>query len=171
MPEPATVNPLCTWEDITDRIGQAGAALRVDDDPSTMNSVLVRATVKVLGYLFLNYHDANSGTINGLAASNWVKEATADVGAYLLCKRRAHTVPSSIADDYKERITELKQLMYCQTQLPDVAQSKANVPVMSNQRITLWPFPRVVSVEGKSTGNAENYDQFTDTTDQFDYSI
>jgi hypothetical protein len=55
--------------------------------------------------------------------------------------------------------------------LPDVYESKANVPVLSNQRVTLTPVPRIVTVTQKSTGKPQNYPQFADNQDGLDYGI
>jgi phage gp36-like protein len=123
----------------------------VDDDPTTQTDVLESAAVEVNGYLQLNYDP------DQLAASNWVRFKTRDVAVYLLCLRRNMPPPQSVQARYDKAIEDLEKVQAGGMRVPDVAERKANVPVLSNQRVTLTPFPRVVNVPGKSTGKPENY--------------
>lgn len=159
------ITTYCTWADVTARISAAAADLRLDDAPATKTDILETSAVEVNGYLQLNYD------VPVLAASNWVRFKTRDIAVYLLCLRRNHPVPVSVAAQYEKAIKDLERVQAGEMMLPDVAQAKANVPVLSNQRVTMWPFPRVQTVTGKSTGNQEGYTPSNDALDFFDYSI
>lgn len=159
------ITTYCTWPDVTNRLSAAGAAFRVDDDPSTKTDVLESAAIEVNGYLQLRY-----GT-TALAASNWVRFKTRDVAVYLLCLRRNHPVPKSVQARYDAAVEQMEQVAAGMLNLPDVAEPKENAPVLSNQRVTMWPFPRPQNVEGTSTGTREGYTPHNDNLDNFDYSI
>jgi hypothetical protein len=48
---------------------------------------------------------------------------------------------------------------------------KAAVPVLSNQRVRLTPFPQAITETGRSTGTQEGYTPNNDNYDNFDYSV
>lgn len=153
----------CSWADVTNRIGTGGADDRVDDDPTTQTDVLESAAVEVNGYLQLNYEPSQ------LATSNWVRFKTRDVAVYLLCLRRNAPPPQSVQAMYEKAIADLEKVQAGLLRVPDVYERKANVPVLSNQRVTLSPFPRVVNVPQKGTGNPEDYPAHNDNQDNFEY--
>lgn len=155
----------CSWPDVTNRLGVDGADARIDDDPTTQQDVLESAAVEVNGYLQLTYE------ISALAQSNWVRFKTRDIAVYLLCLRRNHPAPQSVQAQYEKAIADLERVQAGAMKVPDAYESKANVPVLSNQRVTLSPFPRVVNVPGKSTGKQEGYAPFNDQLDNFDYGM
>ena len=154
----------CSWADVTSRIGADGADARIDDDPATQTDVLESAAVEVNGYLQLNYAPAR------LATSDWVRFKTRDVAVFLLCLRRNSPPPQSVQAMYEKAVADLEKVQSGKTRVPDVAEDKANVPVLSNQRVTLTPFPRVQNVPGTSTGKREGYVPNNDNQDQTDYS-
>lgn len=154
----------CTWPDVTNRIGAEGAEFRIDDDPATQADVLQSAAIEANGYLQPRYEPAT------LAQSNWVRFKVRDIAVYLLCLRRNMPPPASVEDRYKAALEAFARIEAGTSRVPDVYENKASVPVLSNQRVTLTPFPRVVTVTGKSTGTAEDYTQHTDTRDQTDYA-
>jgi phage gp36-like protein len=159
------VTQYCSWSDVQKRISAEAADLRLDDDPSAREDVLDEAAVEVNGYLQLAYE------VPSLALSTWVRFRARDIAVYLLCLRRNHPVPNSVQQRYDDAIELLEKVRQGQMRLPDVAEDKASVPVLSNQRVEMIPFPRLKTVTGKSTGSPEGYSQHTDTTDTFDYSI
>ena len=159
------ITQYCDWPTVQKRISAEAAELRLDDDPSAKDDVLDEASVEINGYLQLNY------TVENLAASDWVKFRARDIAVYLLCLRRNHPPPRSVQARYDKAIKDLERCAAGLIRLPDVAEHKANVPVLSNQRVQMIPFPRVQTVQGTSTGNPQNYSQHVDATDQFDYSI
>lgn len=161
------VTQFCSWLDVTNRISVAAASLRVDDaDPdidTLKTDVLDSASVEVNGYLGVNY------SAETLVQSEWVRFKTRDIAVYFLCLRRNHPPPVSVQERYDKAIADLEKLESGVKRLPDVAEEKANVPVLSNQRVSLSPYPRVQSVQGKSTGKQEGYSPHNDN-DRFDYS-
>lgn len=155
----------CSWDDVAKRLSVAGARLKVDDDLDAQQDVLDEAATEVNGYLELIY------PIAGLALSARVKYYTRDIACYLACIRRGNPAPKVIEDRYNATIEALKLLMRGSMTLPDVAQSKANAPVLSNLRVRNFPVPQVKVVTGTSTGTPAGYSQFADEWDVIDYSI
>ena len=160
-----SITTYCTWSDVMKRVSAEAADLRIDDDPSAKTEVLEDAAIEVNGYLQLLYEVAD------LARSNWVSVKTRDIAVYLLCIRRNHPAPKSVQMRYDKAIQDLERVQAGATKVPDVAENKANVPVLSNQRVIMSPFPRVQTVTGKSTGKQEGYSPHDDQQDLFDYSI
>ena len=154
-----SITTYCSWSDVTNRLGADGADARIDDDPTTQTDVLESAAVEVNGYLQLHY------AIAQLVLSNWVRFKTRDVAVFLLCLRRNHPVPQSVQFLYEKAIADLEKVRDGKMQVPDIGKTKADVPVLSNQRVTLWPYPQVRTVPAKSTGTPEGYSQNTDPTD------
>lgn len=155
----------CSWDDVAGRIGADGADRRVDDDPSRKADVLRRSTVTVNGYLLPLY------SATALAASDWVREATADIAAYYAGGRRNNPAGRTLTAQYEEVVAQLKLMQKGAIPLPDVAQRKASAPVLSNQRVQLSPVPHTVTVPGTSTGTPQGYSQHADNTDPLDYAI
>lgn len=160
----SAVTLYCAWSDVTARIGAEGAELRLDDDPSAQTDVLESAAVEVNTYLQLLY------PVEQLARSNWIRFKTRDVALFLLCLRRNHPPTQSVQFMYDKAIADLEKVAAGLLQVPDIGKTKADVPVLSNQRVTLAPFPRVQTVPGKSTGTPAGYDQASDDQDAFDYN-
>jgi len=155
----------CTWKDVQARLSQAGAALKIDDDPSTQADVLAEAAVEVNGYCLLDYTPA------ALAASDWVRYAARNIAAYLACTRRGNPAPQGVQARYEAAIVALARVQAGAATIPDAARRKTQAPVLSNQRARQWPVNEVKTVEGTSTGTAAGYTQFTDPFDLLDYSI
>jgi phage gp36-like protein len=162
----------CTLADLQNRLSDDGVNLRVDDKPTVTTAVINRATTKLDGYLRPRYDP-----VTQLAASAWVTEACATVAAYYLCGRRANPVPATLRRDFEDLINpdgksgELQLIRRDQMNLPDVPMRKVEVPVLSQPRIRLDPFPRTVIERNRSTGQAQGYTQHADRLDFFDYSI
>lgn len=158
-----SVTTYCAWSDVTNRIGTEGAEFRTDDDPATQTDVLESAALEVNQYLQSRYEPT------ALATSNIVKFITRDIAVYLLCLRRNLPPPASVEERYKAALERLAKIESGAARVPDIYESKASVPVLSNQRVQMWPFPMVKTVVQKSTGQQENYPAQNDNTDANDY--
>jgi phage gp36-like protein len=154
-------SPYCTEDDLADRISFDGTNLRVDDNPpDILGNVINRASAEVRRYLLRRYSDAN------LAMSEWISMATADIACYLLCKRRANSVPSSIAEAYRQVIADLKYMQFGQLQVPDVAPIAQPIPTLTNIDMRLWPSPHPRVMRARSTGGSPtNYPERVDWAD------
>lgn len=161
------VTQYCSWADVTNRISVAAASLRIDDadpDLATLKAdVLDSAAVEINGYLGVNYAAAT------LAQSEWVRMKCRDIAVYFLCLRRNHPAPVSVLERYDKAIADLEKMESGVKKLPDVAEDKANVPVLSNQRVNLSPYPRVQNEQNNLTGKQEGYIPNNDGN-QFDRS-
>ncbi|WP_020475713.1 phage protein Gp36 family protein [Zavarzinella formosa] len=156
---PAIVPPLTTRARIESRIGQLGADLRIDDDSLSLDDVIADATTEAKGYVSRLYSD------DALASSNWIELKVRDIAAYFLCLRRLNDAPPSAKLAYDKAIADLEKIQSGETQIPDAAMTKQAAPVLTNQRLRLWPFPNIVNVPSRSTGNPEGYYSHDDPTD------
>jgi phage gp36-like protein len=155
----------CTWDDVVGRLSAEGAERRVDDDPSRKVDVMRRATAEVNKYLLTHY------TATALAASEVVKEVTADI-AWFFASGRRNNPPSAVAREAFERAVKyLEDVHAGDFILPDTAARKGSAPTLSNQRALQYPVNRVATVTGTSTGRPEGYLQHNDNLDWVDYSI
>jgi hypothetical protein len=121
---------LCTLTDLQQRISVLGVSLRVDDDPSTVNQCLQRATNRIKFYTADLYDnqviqdDADSG--------GWTNDRATDLAVYYLCGRRLNPVPVSAKDDYEEAKLELEAVKSDLARIPDVAMRHTSAPTFSN---------------------------------------
>jgi phage gp36-like protein len=157
----------CTQNDITNRLSADGITYRTDDNPPTaLGDVITDAGTTIDEYLFFLYDPVQ------LATSDWVRERAADIATYLLCERRGNPVPPGIAAKYERTVEKLEQVRLGQRAVPNLPIRKEQAPVLSNVRVRLDPFPRVVVEPSNSTGKPQGYDQHRDSLDwNFDYSI
>ena len=160
----------CTIDDVANRISKDGIFARIDDvPPDAYGDCIDEASRMIDEYCYLQYG-------SNLALSNVVKHWTANIATYLLCTRRGNPAPVGIVHDrYERAMKTLEAVLHNGRQIPDIAQLKSAVPVMSNVHIQPWPYPHTV-VEGstrRSTGTAAGYRRNTDTLDApiYDYSI
>lgn len=158
------ITTYCTWADVTARIGAEGAEFRTDDDPATQTDILENAALEVNQYLQARYDPT------ALATSGIVRFLARDIAVYLLCLRRNMPAPASVEDRYKAALERLAQIESGLARVPDIYETKAAVPVLSNQRVKMWPFPMVKTVVQKSTGQQENYPAQNDNNDLTDYT-
>jgi len=133
------------------RLSSTGVSLRLDDDATAVTQVIEEATIEVNGYCQLLY------PISELAASDWVCLKCTDIAMWFLCARRNNPVPQVVQDRYDKALADLERVRAGSLQIPDAGMSKAAVPVLSNQRVRLWPFPHVVTERSQSTGTPEGY--------------
>lgn len=158
--------PYCTSTHIQKRISQIGIDLRVDDDPTSVASVIEEASIEINGYAELKY------STQSLTSSEWIRLKCTDIATFYLCQRRLNTAPKSASDRFEKAIADLEKVMMGVLTIPDAPRRKAAVPVLSAPRIRLTPFPRTVVEQSRSTGQAQGYAQNTDRTDFFyDYVI
>lgn len=156
----------CTTTDLVNRMSAEGVQYRIDDDPPTaLGDVLAEAADTVDEHCWTMYSQA------ALAGSSWIKERCADIAAYLLCERRGNPVPPGIAQKHDRTLKKLERVQLGLLQVPFLAVLRTAVPIMSQPRIRLDPFPRVVIEKSRSTGKVEG-PQDADTLDfAFVYQI
>ncbi len=128
----------CAGNDLEGRLSQAGVELRGDDDPATLSEVLDEASSTVDFYLSRLYDPA------GYPGNRWVKHATANIGALLLCERRGNPVPASITDKHDRTMAELKLVLAGTVPVPGLTPRRSPVPQLSNHRPKLGPVPHTV---------------------------
>ena len=162
------ITTYCTWRDIEHRLSIDGADATVDDDidDTERTKVLEDAATEVNGYCQLLY------SIEALADSEWISKKTKDIAVYYAFTRRGNPAPGSVEHAYDKAIKDLERVQLSITVIPDAAQRKSNVPVLSNLRAAKYPVNGVKVVRGKSTGTPEGYVQHEDRTSEgIDYSI
>lgn len=148
MPSTATY---CVQADIENRLSASGVDLRIDDvPPDTLGDVIDDASAEVESHCLLKYG------ADQLAASRWIKHKCADIATYLLCERRGNPAPPGIANKFERAMAQLEKVQEGKLKISDVAQRRTAVPMVSNMRPALRPYPHAV-VETK---------RGTDTVDQ-----
>lgn len=154
-----------TLRGLQNRLSVEGVNLRVDDKPETWIAVRDNTSTIIDEYLRLRYDPVQ------LAQSDWVRERALDIGTCLLCKRRGNPVPIGIASQCERAEERLEMVRLGQLEIPDIGARKEDVPVLSNVRSRLTPWPRTVVEPSRSTGTPEGYNQRADQWDWLDYSI
>lgn len=157
----------CTIKDLENRLSAEGVSARSDDEPpDDLGDCINDASTQIDEHLYFLYDPAQ------LATSDWVRQRCADVAAFLLCERRGNPPPVGIAKKYERAMERLEMVQLGQLAVPALPVRKELAPVLSNVRVRLDPFPRVVVERSHSTGTPEGYQQNTDSLDwNFDYSI
>ncbi len=159
-----TISAYTTEAKVTKRLSATGVSLRVDDDVTAGADACMDASIEVYGYLGNIYSDTS------LAQSQWVSKKATDIAAVYYCQRRGNPVPKALRIVFDKAIEDLERAQAGKFVIPDAAQRKANVPVLSNQGVVLRPNPRVVTQKTASTGNPEGYTQPRDPSDFIDPS-
>ena len=154
-----TIVPLTTQARIEARAGQMGVDLRIDDDIGSITDAIADATVETKGYVSRLYSD------DQLALSNWVELKVRDIALYFLAIRRGNPAPDSVQAAYEKAIADLTAVQDGQTQIFDISMNKTTAPVLTNQRMNVYPFPNIVNVQSRTTGNPEGYRPHNDPTD------
>jgi phage gp36-like protein len=156
----AALSPVYTDRaQIQGRVSTVGTALRLDDNAGAITQVIEEATTEVNGYCLLLYSAAQ------LAASYWVRQRATDIAVWFLCARRNNPPPKVVQQRYEKALEDLERVRLGVLVIPDAAQSKAAAPVLSNQRVRLWPFPHVVTEPSQSTGTPTGYTGNEDPVD------
>lgn len=142
-----------TAEKIQRRMSTIAVDLRLDDledqaieQTAAYDQVIEDASVEVNGYCLTTYSAA------ALAASPWIEKKTRDIAIYFLCLRRLNKAPASVQAEYEKALADLERVQAGEIRIPDAPQSRATVPVMSNQGVRLDPVPHTVVDRNRSTG-------------------
>lgn len=154
----ATV-PYSTLAKVQKRLSVDGTDDRIDDDTDSINDCLLNATLEVQSYLLGLYSDA------ALRASEWVALRTTDLALWHVCARRANPVPGSVQACYDRAIADLVRFSTGHPQIPNTPMLRSTAPVVTNQRVSLWPFPHLVNIPSQSTSKREGYPSNDDRTD------
>lgn len=134
----------CDAEDVGFRWSAAGVELRADDDPAAVEWAINRASRRADFYLNRRYDPA------GFAGNDWVVEATADLAAVYLCRRRGNPVPASMQEAYDETIAELTEVKAGSADVPELTPRRRSAPQLSNVRVKRTPTQHVVVNRGRS---------------------
>ncbi len=159
----------CTSAEVQLILSSTGVSLRVDDDATATADCIEEASADIIGACVPRYSEV------GLSASRWINRRARWLAAYYLCIRRANPATKSIAKRYEDITEELREIREDGRPVPGVAESKAGVPVVSGQRVSMAPIPnRIVSEPARSTGTPEDYTRpqpIFDPAEYFDYGI
>ena len=151
--------PYSTITKVQKRLSTGAVEDRTDDDSDAINDCLLNATLDVQGYLLGLYSD------NALRASEWVTLRTTDIALWYLCARRGNPVPGPIQACYDRAIADLVRFSKGTPQIPNTPMLRSTAPVVTNQRVSLWPFPHIVNIPSQSTSKREGYTSNDDRTD------
>jgi hypothetical protein len=149
----------CTSADVVSRLSQAGVDSRTDDDPAApafLNDCTDRASATVDEHCLVHYSAANLG------ASRWVNKVCTDLAAVEVCRRRGNPVPAALEKEAERVLARLELVRKGLLEIPEVGKKKSEAPVLSNVRVRLDPFPRVVVERAVSTGTPEGYNRNDD---------
>lgn len=161
----ATITQYCDAEAVKKILSAVGVKLRMEDDKEALSWSIDEASVDIDEYCLQSYTPAS------LSQSNWAAKQAAWRAAKYLCQRKNNPVPASLAEEVEKREERLEMVRTGLLKIPDAVKRKADVPVMTNQRVRLSPFPQSVSERGRSTGTPQGYTPHDDRTDQnIDYS-
>lgn len=158
----------CVQNDIDNEIGAAArAALTDDSPPSTLRDAIAQGGSIIDDYLLSQYDPPTLA-----ATSSWIVQKARVICAYCLFECRGVPAPPGLAQKYEQVLKVLERIRKGLAQVPDCSPRSAPIPVLSNVRVRLDPFPRAVVERGISTGNPSGYSQNTDQTEAgFTYSI
>lgn len=159
--------PYCSQNDLLNRLSADGVNYRIDDNPPVaLGDVIIDASSQIDEHLFFLYDPTQ------LVQSDWVRERCADIAAYLLCERRGNPVPPGIEAKFVRTMDRLEKVRCGQLAVPNLPVLKSLAPVLSNVRIQMWPWPRVVVEPSNSTGTPAGYPQSQDILDYgYDFCI
>ena len=152
------------------RISADGYDLRLDDTSTgtaadIVAQVIADASDEIEFYCLGGYSAAQ------LATSGWVLKIATDIAVWMLCWRRLNGCPEGaqvMADAAFER---LEAIAAGKLKIPGLTPNRQSVPVLSNLRPRVRPFPRVVVTPNNSTGSPAGYVRHEDRLDLPDYTI
>jgi phage gp36-like protein len=166
MPPPTTVTAFIQLEDLQNECSAQGVALRSDDYNAAGQLAIDDASIEAIGYAVPRY------AVTSLQQSNWFWLKVKQLSVFHLCKRRLNPAPQSSVQQYERAIADLEGVRSGKLQIPDVAQSKAAIPVLSQLRVRMSPVPVTVVETGRSTGQQGDSNQRVDQVEQyFDYNL
>lgn len=146
MPTFVSTQLYCDLAGMQNRISATGVSLRVDDNPpTTLGDVLDDASGEIDMYCALHYTPAQ------LATSRWIYNKACDIATYLLCERRGDPVPVGIAAKFERAMKELERIQAGGLKVADIPQRRLSVPMVSNMRAALRPFPHAVVEKSRGT--------------------
>lgn len=153
--------PYCVQNDIDNEIGAAARATLTDDTPpTTLRDAIREASTEIDSRLAMLYDPAL------MASSDWVTMRARVYASAALFRCRGNPLPGGLSAKLQRYEKELEEVQRGKRQIPDCAPRKACIPVLSNVRTKLDPFPHAVVEQGISTGNPSGYSQNQDITEQ-----
>lgn len=156
----------CSQTDVTNHLTVDGVSYRIADNPPTeLGNAIGEASDEIEEYLLRDYDTAC------LAGNSWVRNICAAIASYILCERGGNAVPPGIVQKYERAIRKLEQVRLGIIQVPGCGQRRDNVPVLSNVRVRLDPYPHTVVERSRSTGQPTDYVQSVDRLDWGKYVI
>jgi hypothetical protein len=142
-----------TQTDLEKRAGAQAVSLRLDDDPAAVTEAIADGCAEVDFYLAPRYDPAAAA----FAANSWVRRAAVVACLVTLCERRLNSVPKALAAEWERWQAKLELIRTGAAIVPGLAQRKGDVPVLSQPRVRLWPYPRTLTERGRSTGHPAGY--------------
>jgi hypothetical protein len=116
-------------------------------------------------YLYPRYDVDSSQYAN----NPWVKAAATAAALVLLFKRRGNPVPRVFlwrwTDPTAGFLPKLQRVLDGQAVVPRLQLRKGEVPVMTNIRTRLWPYPQALAERKHSTGTPQGYTQQDDSVE------
>lgn len=151
-----TATPYCSETDVEGRLSALGVDFRLDDGADDPAKSALLLYCREYAASRINFYCLQKYTVEALAANDWVRDRAIDISAWVLCARRANSIPKSVQLLYDEALDELKMVAAGQ-QIPGAPRRKASAPVLSQPRPKLFPIPNTVIERNRSTGTPENY--------------
>jgi phage gp36-like protein len=137
--------------------GSQAVDLRTDDGTE---ADMVNAAIAYAGGRIDFFCHRYSATV--LAANQWVQDVATLLALRWLCMRRLNEVPSSIEDEYAERLEELKLVQQGKAEVPGAATGRRPITV-TNPVVDLRKTNNHVRTDqARSTGLARDYYRPTD---------
>jgi hypothetical protein len=157
--------PYCQVRDLRNLISVAGVELRVDDQPpDILGDVIGAGSDDIDEHCFSRYRLVLQNGGNG-----WIRRRCAELSVCYLCRRRANEVPSSLAAREVEVRKRLADVLAGRYNIPNAAETKPAIPVLSQGRVVLTPVGPITVIEqfSRSTGSPQGYIQHRDPVDYF----
>lgn len=162
--------PYSSLARVRSKMSIEGTLLRLDDVNGDITDVLSEADQMIEEHCVGWYTEAN------LATSEWIAVSATVISVMLLCERRGNPAPASVQRQYerlvgtieKPLLGRLEQIRNGRFRIPGIPVREACVPVVSNQRPVLRPYPRMVTETRKSTGAVTDYTQKKDVAGLYD---
>ncbi len=148
----------CTRADIESAWNPAAVLAAADDDNNGSLSpteeahiarAIERAAWMMNGVLEVRYR------LSDLASSEWCRDCNAALAAYLLATRSGDAAPDAVAAEFDRYLEQLAAIRDGMANVPEVVESDAHGPTVSNFRIDLRePRAKVRRVAETCSGDA-----------------